>query len=245
MIQPVSPAVVYVPMYDPWVVYGAPVPVYPAYAVAQAPPADGVAVAAAIGFAAGVSVAAFSSYGWGSAHWAPNWYAHTVDYGHAPYISRSVTVANHGNYGGFDHSPASVAYNHRVFSGPSGGTTRTVARADGQTSVHAAGRYGNSMSRSTSYNAGGTATTLTGPNGQTATHSVSGRGTGNVTATTNGSNGGTATRVTSYSAGGGSTTVTGPKGKTGTTAVSGRGSGHATMTHSGVRGNGARTVHFR
>lgn len=111
-IQPVNPAVFYVPMYNPWIVYGAPVPVYPEYAVVQAPPADGVTVAAAIGFTAGVTVATFSSYCWGCGHCAPNWYAHTVVYGHVPYVSRSVTVANHGNYGGFDHSAAAVAYNH-------------------------------------------------------------------------------------------------------------------------------------
>jgi hypothetical protein len=36
VIQPVNPAVVYVPVYNPWIVSGAPVPVYPAYYVAPA-----------------------------------------------------------------------------------------------------------------------------------------------------------------------------------------------------------------
>jgi hypothetical protein len=31
VIQPVSPTIIYVPVYNPWVVYGAPVPVYAAY----------------------------------------------------------------------------------------------------------------------------------------------------------------------------------------------------------------------
>lgn len=245
VIQPVNPAVVSVPVYNPWLVYGAPVPVYPAYAVVQAPPTNGVAVAAAIGFTAGVAVAAFSSYGWGCTHWTPNWYNRTVVVGHTPYISHSVTVVNHGFYGGFDHSPAAVAYNHQRIDGPNGVSTRTVARVDGQTNVHATGPYGNSMNRSTSYYAGGSSTTVTGSNGQTATHTVTGRGTGNVTATSTGPNAGTATRATSYSAGGSSTTVTGPKGQAETTAVSGRGTGHATVTRSGARGNGARTVHLR
>ena len=39
VIQPVNPAVVYVPIYNPWVVYGAPVPVYPAYYYVAPPPA--------------------------------------------------------------------------------------------------------------------------------------------------------------------------------------------------------------
>jgi Protein of unknown function (DUF3300) len=36
VIQPENPAVVYVPVYNPWIVSGAPVPVYPAYYVAPA-----------------------------------------------------------------------------------------------------------------------------------------------------------------------------------------------------------------
>lgn len=66
VIAPVNPAFVYVPVYNPWVVYGAPVPVYPAYVYAPPPPAAGAVVAAAaIGFAAGVVVGAFAHYGWG------------------------------------------------------------------------------------------------------------------------------------------------------------------------------------
>jgi len=70
VIVPINPEVVYVPVYNPWVVYGAPVPVYAAY-VAPPPPSGGAIVAAAaIGFTAGVAVAAFSSYGWGCNHWS-------------------------------------------------------------------------------------------------------------------------------------------------------------------------------
>lgn len=59
VVQPVDPAVVYVPLYDPWIVYGAPVPVYPAY---YAPPslASSIAASAAVGFAAGVAIGAFT-----------------------------------------------------------------------------------------------------------------------------------------------------------------------------------------
>jgi hypothetical protein len=118
VIAPANPAVYYVPVYDPWVVYRAPIPVYPAYYyVAPPQPAGGVIVAAAIGFTAGVLVGAFSSYGWGCSHWGPNWYSNTIIFHGAPYISHSVTVVNHGYYGGFDHSPAARAYNHqsRIF----------------------------------------------------------------------------------------------------------------------------------
>lgn len=44
VIQPANPAVVYVPAYNPWIVYGAPVPVYPACYVAPIAPVGAVAI---------------------------------------------------------------------------------------------------------------------------------------------------------------------------------------------------------
>ena len=244
VIAPVNPAVYYVPVYNPWVVYGAPIPVYPAYYYVAPPPVGGVAVAAAIGFTAGVFVGAFASYGWGYAHWAPSWYSHTVVFNHTTYVSHSLTVVNRGYYGAYDHSAAARAYNHQVFVGPNGGVaTRTVARGNGQTNVRGRGPDGGTYERSTTHYPGGNSTTVTGPNGGTANRTVTDRGTGNVTATTTGPNGGTATRTTQSYAGGGATTVTGPKGQSETTAVSGRGTGDATVTRSGARGN--RTWHQR
>jgi hypothetical protein len=141
VIAPVNPAVYYVPVYNPWVVYGAPVPVYPAYYyVAPPPPACGVAVAAAVGFTAGVVVGAFSSYGWGCAHWVPNWYTHTVVFHNTAYVSHSVTVVNRGYYGYYDHSPTARAYNHQVFVGPNGDVaTRTAENPKSRTKSGARG----------------------------------------------------------------------------------------------------------
>jgi hypothetical protein len=39
-IEPVQPDVVYVPSYDPQVIYGEPLPVYPGYAYAPPPPVE-------------------------------------------------------------------------------------------------------------------------------------------------------------------------------------------------------------
>lgn len=243
VIAPVNPAVYYVPVYNPWVVYGAPVPVYPAYYyVAPPAPASSVAVAAAVGFTAGVVVAAFSSYGWGCVHWAPNWYTHTVVFHNATYISHSITVVNHGYYGYYDHSAAARAYNHQVFVGPHGGVaTRTAVRGYGQTDVWGRGPNGRTYERSTSHYVGGNSTSVTGPKGGISTRTVTGRGTGNVAATTTGPNGGMLTRNTQRYAGGSSTTVTGPRGQSETTTLTGRGTGRATVTRSGARGN--RTWH--
>ncbi|WP_446743082.1 DUF3300 domain-containing protein [Silvibacterium acidisoli] len=191
VITPVNPAVYYLPMYNPWVVYGAPVPIYPAYVYVAPPPSPSGAVVASalIGFTAGVVVGAFSSYGWGCAHWSPNWYSHTVVYNHNVYVSHSVTVVNHGYYGGYDHSASAVAYNHQVVRGPQGVSSRTAVSSNGQTNVWGHGPNGGTYERSTDHYPGGSSTTVTGPHGQSETTSVSGRGTGDPTVTRSGARG--------------------------------------------------------
>jgi hypothetical protein len=226
LIRPVNPAVIYVPLYNPWVVYGAPVPIYPAYYYVAPPRPAGVAAAAVVGFAAGVAVSAFLSYGWGCSHWAPNWYAHTIIYNHTTYISRSVTVINHGYYGRFDHTVAARSFNQSVASrtvaGPHGGTYTDQRVAGG-------GHYNNSR-------------TVTGPNGATyADHRSIGNGQYSNTRTATGANGRTATESTSRYPGGKSTTITGPNGNTGSRTVTGRGTGDATITRTGRRGTKTRT----
>jgi len=243
VIQPANPTVVYVPTYNPWIVFGAPVSVYPAFYFAAVPvaPVSGFAVFGAVGFSSGVVVAGFNSYSWGCAHWTTNWSSNTIVYNHATYVSASVTVVNRGFYGGYDHSAAAVAYNRQVAYGPNGQiASRTVTRGGGQTNVTLTGPNGNTATRSTSHYPGGNSTTVTGPNGQTANRTVTGRGTGDVTATTTGPNGETASRSTSRYAGGNSTTVTGPNGNTGTRTVTGRGTGNATITRSGPQGTTTR-----
>src|SRR6266850_2451097 len=242
VIQPANPTVVYVPTYNPWIVYGAPVPVYPAFYFAAVPvaPVSGFAVFGAVGFSSGVVVARFNAYGWGCTHWTTNWSSNTIVYNHATYVSGSVTVVNRGFYGGYDHSAAAVAYNHQIAYGPNGIASRTVTRGNGQTNVNLTGPNGNTATRSTSHYAGGNSTTVASQKGNTASRTVTGRGTGDVTATTTGPNGETASRSTSRYAGGNSTTVTGSNGNTGTRTVTGRGTGNATVTLSGPRGTTTR-----
>jgi hypothetical protein len=69
VIQPASPQVVYVPAYNPTVVYGAwPYPAYPPYPVY---PPGYVAATAAFSFAAGVAIGAAASGGYGG--WGCGW----------------------------------------------------------------------------------------------------------------------------------------------------------------------------
>lgn len=130
-------------------------------------------MAAAIGFTAGVVVGAFSSYGWGCAHWAPNWYTHTVVFHNTSYVSHSVTVVNHGYYGYYDHSPTARAYNRQVFVGPNGGVaTRTAVHGYGQPNVWGRGPNGGVYDRSTTHYSGGNSSTFIGPNGGTSSRTV-------------------------------------------------------------------------
>lgn len=67
IIEPASPQIVYVPTYNPTVVYGVwPYPAYPSYYYY---PPGYTAGAAAFGFAAGVAVGAAWGYAWGHADW--------------------------------------------------------------------------------------------------------------------------------------------------------------------------------
>jgi hypothetical protein len=101
LIAPVNPALVYVPYYNPWAVYGAGwVSPWGGYYLAPGPP--GWAVGLGIGFFAGISIGLFAHYGWGWGSWAPNWRGGPVFYNHAAYYSRSATVFNHGHFGGYN-----------------------------------------------------------------------------------------------------------------------------------------------
>lgn len=100
-IDPVDPAVVYVPYYNPWIVYGALVsPWYPYYLLP--PPAYIYYGGLAIGFGAGISIVAFSRWAWGWGHWRPDWRRRAIYYRQNRYISRSRSMRNRGRFGRFD-----------------------------------------------------------------------------------------------------------------------------------------------
>jgi hypothetical protein len=108
VIAPSNPAVVYVPYYDPWAYWG----FRPYYAWYAPPPPVGWRVGFGFGFGVGVAVGVWGGYGWGYGHWGLGWGPHPyLAYGHGVYVSRSVTVVNHGYYGRFDRAPGARAYN--------------------------------------------------------------------------------------------------------------------------------------
>lgn len=113
VIEPAQPDVVYVPQYNPTVVYGAPMPVYPGWTYHQpAYSTETLVTTGALSFGIGVLVGAAVSHhhDWGWNSWGVNWGGPAPDrgydggwrrpavvYNNSTYISKSVTVVNHVN----------------------------------------------------------------------------------------------------------------------------------------------------
>ncbi|MDB6108240.1 MAG: hypothetical protein JWO52_8239 [Gammaproteobacteria bacterium] len=131
-IEPTDPEVVYVPEYDPWVVYGDPLPYYPAWFGVPGLYVDGPGIA----FGLGIGVGVFGGFGWGWHHWGADWHGHDVMHDRERYISHSPTFMRHndfghghpdfGHAGGFPHNDVPHnGFSHGGFphgGGISGGT---------------------------------------------------------------------------------------------------------------------------
>src|SRR6516164_2461722 len=90
VVQQANPQVVYVPSYDPVVVYGA--PIYP-YPPIYYPPAGYYAAGLAISFGVGVAMGAFWSGGWG---WGCGWGGNDIDVNVNNNFNRNSNI-NRGN----------------------------------------------------------------------------------------------------------------------------------------------------
>jgi hypothetical protein len=148
VIEPANPEVVYVPAYDPWVVYGGPVVAWPGW---YAYP--GLYIASpGISFGLGFGIGFFGGYGWGWHHWGADWGHRTVVYNHSTYISHSTTIVNRNNYrrannynrttNNYNRSTNNVNHNTNNF------THNTSSYNHGQSGTHS-GAFGG-------YNHGGT-----------------------------------------------------------------------------------------
>jgi len=93
-IAPANPAVVYVPVYNPWTIWGSPFAPYPGFY--YYPPAGIFWGGLAIGFGVGIGIGLFAHWGWGWGHWGVGWGNHAVFFNHATYVTRSTTVINRG-----------------------------------------------------------------------------------------------------------------------------------------------------
>jgi len=97
VIEPSAPDVVYVPEYDPWLAYGAPLAVFPGWYSYPGLFLDGPG----IGFGDGLGIGLFGGFGWGWHHWDYDWHHHgRVEHDHRSYISHSTTIVNRNNFHG-------------------------------------------------------------------------------------------------------------------------------------------------
>src|SRR6185369_1214695 len=90
VIQPPSPEFVYVPQYDPWVVYGAPLVAWPGWYWYPGLYLPGPGIV----FGAGFGIGLFTGFGWGWGHWGCDWGHRTVVFNHNTFISNGRTFIN-------------------------------------------------------------------------------------------------------------------------------------------------------
>jgi len=93
VIEPTDPEFVYLPEYDPWVVYGDALAFYPGWVGVPGVFIDGPGIM----FGLGIGVGAFTGFGWGWHHWGTDWHGHDVTHDHDRYISHTPTFINRGH----------------------------------------------------------------------------------------------------------------------------------------------------
>jgi Protein of unknown function (DUF3300) len=133
-IEPVDPEVVYVPAYDPWLIYGYPIVAWPGWYPYPGIWFDGPYLSWGIGFGIGW----YGGFGWGWGHWGFDWHNHVVLFNHVSYFSRSTTFYNRSNFyragaerGGAFNRPGAAA---RPFDG-NRGAARGYAAPRGESGV--------------------------------------------------------------------------------------------------------------
>jgi hypothetical protein len=87
VIEPSSPQVVYVPQYDPWAVYGAPVVAWPGWY-------PGLFVGGPDIAFWGFDVGFFGGFVWGFNHWGCDWHRHAVVFNHNVFVSHGRAFVN-------------------------------------------------------------------------------------------------------------------------------------------------------
>ena len=101
VVEPADPEVVYVPAYDPWLVYGDPIVAWPGWYPYPGIWFDGPYLSFGFGFGIGW----FGGFGWGWGHWGFDWHNHYATFDHGRYYSGSTTFYNRNDYyhGGAAH----------------------------------------------------------------------------------------------------------------------------------------------
>jgi hypothetical protein len=93
VIEPADPQIVYVPAYDPWVIYGGPILAWPGWYPYPGIWYEGPYLSWGIGFGIGF----YGGFGWGWGGWGFDWHNHYATYNRGRYNSGSRTFYNRNN----------------------------------------------------------------------------------------------------------------------------------------------------
>jgi hypothetical protein len=165
VVQQADPQVVYVPSYNPTVVYGE--PFYPYPPIYYPPYPSGIVAASAISFGVGMAIgAAWGGGGWG---WGAGWGNNDININNNNNFNRNTNISNSGNRtnisgnrgGGnkWQHNPqhrGGAPYGDRNTANRFGGTARGDSLANRQSSARQQiGRQGGTPRSNTGAGAGG------------------------------------------------------------------------------------------
>jgi hypothetical protein len=89
-IAPANPQVVYVPAYDPWVVYGSPIAPWPGFALF-----DGLGYYG-VRFGPGLVISAFTGLPWGFFGWGLSWFGNCLFFNHEGYFPQGPGLRDWG-----------------------------------------------------------------------------------------------------------------------------------------------------
>jgi hypothetical protein len=139
-IEPADPDEVYIPAYDPWLVYGGPIVAWPGWY-----PYPGIWFGGPyLNFGLGFGIGWWGGFGWGWGHWGFDWHNHYAVFNRGRYYSGSRTFYNRGNFyrgggerGGAFNRPGAAA---RPFDG-NNRAARGYAEPRGQSGVRS-GAFG-------------------------------------------------------------------------------------------------------
>jgi len=142
IIEPASPEVVYVPEYDPWLVYGGPIEEWPGWYEYPGIWYGGLYPSYGVGFGIGF----YGGYGWGWRHWGSDWHHRSITYDHDRYDSQSRTFYNRNNYYRGGEARGEFSRDHGRFSGDQGGDRARSNEGNRPASANA-GRPGRAENR--------------------------------------------------------------------------------------------------
>jgi uncharacterized membrane protein YgcG len=136
VIEPANSQVVYVPQYDPWLVYGAPIAVWPGWYDYPGLFLAGPGIEFGVGFGIGF----FGGFGWGWHHWGSDWHHHNIVFDHHSFVSHSRTFFNHDAFnrgrGGFNYRQPNFGH------GAAGGRQSFHAGAERGSTPHGSSAMG-------------------------------------------------------------------------------------------------------